>query len=537
MKQSQNVVLGFLGSVLDVGRGPDRWENWRPTISVCRQADLLVHRFELLYSIKQKTLAELIKKDIQTVSPETEVHLHNIEFIDPWDFEEVYAKLFDFARAYSFSDAANYLVHITTGTHVAQICLFLLTESKWIPGQLLQTSPERDRSAPGEIKIIDLDLARYDSIATRFRQQREDRVSFLKDGIETRNKSFNKLIDRIEKIAASTRDPILLTGPTGAGKSRLARRIFELKKARHQVSGVFVDVNCATLRGDTAMSTLFGHVKGAFTGAQTDRAGLLKTADQGVLFLDEIGELGADEQAMLLRAIEEKTFHPMGADKPVASDFQLIAGTNRDLQAGERFRDDLLARINLWTFALPGLRDRTEDIEPNLQYELDQYAQRSNQHITLTKEARSRFLEFACSPRAAWAGNFRDLAAAVTRMATLADNGRITAETVKEETDRLDRLWSAPSDIASPLAAYFDNDALAEIDVFDRAQLETVVAVCKTSRSLSDAGRKLFQASRTNKQSANDADRLRKYLQRFGLDWHRIAIGVSDAPRVRRAGS
>ena len=107
MKQRQNVVLGFLGSVLDVGRGPDRWESWRPTISVCRQADLLVHRFELLYSIKQKTLAELIKRDIQTVSPETEVHLHNIEFTDPWDFEEVYAKLFDFTRAYSFNDAAK----------------------------------------------------------------------------------------------------------------------------------------------------------------------------------------------------------------------------------------------------------------------------------------------------------------------------------------------------------------------------------------------------------------------------------------------
>ena len=97
--------------------------------------------------------------------------------------------------------------------------------------------------------------------------------------------------------------------------------------------------------------------------------------------------------------------------------------------------------------------------------------------------------------------------------------------TVKEEADRLNRLWSAPADAASPLADYFDNDALAEIDLFDRAQLESVVAVCKTSRSLSDAGRKLFQASRVNKQSANDADRLRKYLQRFGLDWHRVARG------------
>jgi transcriptional regulatory protein RtcR len=100
------------------------------------------------------------------------------------------------------------------------------------------------------------------------------------------------------------------------------------------------------------MSTLFGHVKGAFTGALRDRAGVLRVADKGVLFLDEIGELGIDEQAMLLRALEEKTFLPLGSDREAHSDFQLIAGTNQDLFADVRegrFREDLLARINLWT--------------------------------------------------------------------------------------------------------------------------------------------------------------------------------------------
>ena len=109
---------------------------------------------------------------------------------------------------------------------------------------------------------------------------------------------------------------------------------------------------CATLRGNTAMSTLFGHKKGSYTGATTDRPGLLRTADKGVLFLDEVGELGLDEQAMLLRAIEEKIFYPLGSDTPVKSRFQLICGTNRDLAkevAEGRFRADLLARINCWT--------------------------------------------------------------------------------------------------------------------------------------------------------------------------------------------
>jgi transcriptional regulatory protein RtcR len=423
MPQRSTVAIGLLGTTLDVGKLPDRWQNWRPSVAVCRQPDLIVKRFELLHESRDKALAALISRDVSTVSPETEMRLHPVDFGDPWDFEQVYEALFNFARAYPFdTDSEDYLIHITTGTHVAQICLFLLTESRWIPGRLMQCSPDRDRSGPGKIKLIDLDLSRYDRIASRFQQEQREGVSYLKGGIETRNPAFNRLIDRIEEVAIASRDPLLLMGPTGAGKSRLARRIYELKKARHSVKGEFVDVNCATLRGDGAMSALFGHTKGAFTGALKDRPGLLRTADGGVLFLDEIGELGSDEQAMLLGALEEKTFLPLGSDRESHSDFQLIAGTNRDLFAvvrEGRFREDLLARINLWTFSLPGLRARPEDIDPNLQFELDQYAQKTGNRVTFSKEARQRFLDFALSPGAVWKGNFRDLNAAVARMRPL----------------------------------------------------------------------------------------------------------------------
>src|SRR5271169_3129459 len=370
----KNVVIGLLGSHIDAGKSADRWQSWRPTVSICRQPDFVVHRLELLYIRNDTALARLVRDDIASVSPETIVNLRLIEFSDAWDFETVYETLFQFVRNYAFdTDKEQYLAHITTGTHVAQICLFLLAESRHLPGKLLQCSPERERNAPGSIKIIDLDLSKYDRIASRFQQEQKEGASFLKGGIETRNAAFNQLIDRIEQVAIATRDPLLLMGPTGAGKSRLARRIFELKKLRHAVTGDFIDVNCATLRGDGAMSTLFGHVKGAFTGALRDRPGVLRTADKGVLFLDEIGELDTDEQAMLLRALEEKTFLPFGSDREAHSDFQLIAGTNRDLLSAVRegrFREDLLCRINLWTFTLPGLRLRPEDIEPNLKFEL-----------------------------------------------------------------------------------------------------------------------------------------------------------------------
>ncbi len=512
-----HVVIGLLGTTLDKGRNPSRWDNWRPTVAVCRQPDLLVRRFDLLHAKGDVALARLIEADIGTVSPETSVRFHEVEFGDPWDFEQVYETLFRFAKGYAFDDSEDYLVHITTGTHVAQICLFLLTEARWLPGRLLQCSPERDRSGAGNYKIIDLDLSRYDSIASRFQQEQREGASFLKGGIETRNAAFNRLIDQIEQVAVATRDPLLLLGPTGAGKSRLARRIFELKKARHTVKGAFVDVNCATLRGDGAMSTLFGHVKGAFTGALNARAGLLRSADGGLLFLDEIGELGLDEQAMLLRALEEKTFLPLGSDLESKSDFQLIAGTNRDLFDAVRegrFREDLLARINVWTFALPGLRDRPEDIEPNLQFELDQFAQRTGNRVTFSKEARQRFMEFALAPSTPWNGNFRDLNSAVTRMATLSLGGRISVEVVEEEIARLGRGGKREE---RDFVSEFLPDS--RLDLFDRVQLNQVLDVCARSRSLSEAGRALFGESRAAKSSTNDADRLRKYLARFGLDW------------------
>ena len=527
-KYKPTVIIGILGTTLDTGKGTKRWERWRPTVSLCQHEDFVVDRLELIHNKRATALAEQVEKDILSVSPETTVVRHIVEMRDAWDFEEVYTTLHDFAKAYPFdTDREDYLVHITTGTHVAQICNFLLTETSYFPAKLIQTSPPQGKKeSPGRIQIIDLDLTKYDRLASRFEREYEDAVASLKDGIETRNKAFNLLIERIEHVAVRTTDPILLTGPTGAGKSRLANRIFELRKHRHLVTGQLVEVNCATIRGDSAMSTLFGHKKGAFTGAATDRPGLLRRADGGTLFLDEIGELGIDEQAMLLRAIEEKRFTPLGSDVEVSSDFQLIAGTNRDLIEHVRqgtFRDDLLARINLWTFELPALRDRPEDIEPNIEYELERLSQSRNQQARFSKEAHRRFLNFATSPDATWPGNFRDLNAALTRMSTLAPGGRITVDTVEEETNRLRTVWESPgqSNHTGLLSELLTQNQISGIDLFDQTQLAYVLEVCRNSNSLSDAGRKLFAASRAKRASTNDSDRVRKYLAKFGLDWDR----------------
>src|SRR5262249_48168290 len=154
----------------------------------------------------------VVRGDIAATSPETVMRTHHVEFKDPWDFEEVYGGLHDFARAYRFDvEREEYFVHVTTGTHVAQICLFLLTESRHLPARLIQTSPPPGRragSGPGTVTIIDLDLSQYDRLASRFRQEQREGLSFLKSGIDTRNRAFNHLVERIEQVAIASKAPV-----------------------------------------------------------------------------------------------------------------------------------------------------------------------------------------------------------------------------------------------------------------------------------------------------------------------------------------
>lgn len=529
MDKPPTVVLGFFGSVLDAGGGRKRWQRWRPTVSLFQQEDLLVDRLVLLVDPRFDDAARAMIRDAERLSPESTFEIVPFPLVDPWDFEEVYGALLDLARSRTFDDV-DLMVHITTGSHVAQICLFLLTESRFLPGRLLQTSP------PGKgtpYTVIDLDLARYDALLDRMDRVAEEGSTFLKQGIATRSAPFNDLIARLETVSVRSRAPLLLTGPTGAGKTALARRIYELRRRRGLLRGAMVEVNCATLRGDQAMAALFGHVRGAFTGAVSDREGLLRRADQGLVFLDEIAELGQDEQAMLLRAIEENRFLPVGADQEVESRFQLIAGTHADLAARVaegRFREDLLARLDLWHFALPGLAGRREDIGPNLDFELERFANDEGRRVRLNADARRRFLRFAESDDATWSRNFRDLHGAVVRMATLCEGGRIRVDDVDAEIARLQRSWrsSRPPD---PVAHHLGD---VQLDRFDRVQLNEVLRVCEAAPSLSAAGRTLFAVSRVEKRSSNDADRLRKYLARHGLSFDGIQARRRSPSRPAR---
>lgn len=545
--QRRRVVIGFLGPALDAGKADKRWMRWRPSVSLADFSDLRFDRIELLIEKQFLDLAQIVSEDISSLSSMTQVRTHELGIKDPWDFEEVYALLYDFAQTYPFNpESEDYFLHITTGSHVMQICLFLLCETKVFPARLLQSMPVDNKAHRGDYQIIDLDLSRYDAIATRFAARSQTSSEYLKQGIKTRSRLYNDVISEIELVASVTREPLLLTGPTGVGKTTLAKRIFKLKEARQLIKpgAPFIEVNCATITGEMAMSTLFGHVKGAFTGAVYDRAGLLEMANGGVLFLDEVGELGLDEQAMLLRAVEEKIFRPLGAKAEKKSDFQLLCGTNRDLADRVRrgqFREDLLARINLWEFKLPSLRERLEDMAPNLEFELAQFEKRSGRKIRFSGDARTHFLDFASDPSALWASNFREFSAAVTRMATLAlESGLISNQIVDREIAKLRSRWarsvldtdsSRPSSetLGVELEQLLGAERLSQLCQFDRTVLEHVLSVCRECRTLAEAGRRLFGADGAN----NPTDRIRKLLLRYELNPSSILAAKSSHPSKR----
>ena len=339
MIRRQLVVIGLLGSTLDRGRGADRWNTLAADGRPLPPRRPLVDRFELLHgSREQRARRGRRPPTSRTVSPETDGAPARRRLRRPVGLRTGLRALHEFADRLSVRSGARGLSRPRDDRHARRADLPVPADRDAATSRRACCRRRRRsgtrRPKPGSLTIIDLDLSKYDRLAARFQQQQREDLSFLKAGIETRSRRLQRAHradragrDRLARAAAAD------SGPTGAGKSKLARRIYELKKARQRVTGPFVEVNCATLRGDAAMSTLFGHVRGSFTGAVRDRPGLLRAADGGVLFLDEIGELGPDEQAALLRAIEEKQFLPLGADREVRSDFQLIAGTNADLPA------------------------------------------------------------------------------------------------------------------------------------------------------------------------------------------------------------
>jgi DNA-binding NtrC family response regulator len=241
-------------------------------------------------------------------------------------------------------------------------------------------------------------------------------------GIVGRSRLMQDVI-RTTGLVAQTKSTVLITGETGTGKELVARAIHARSAERDRP---LIKVNCAAIPETLLESELFGHVKGAFTGAAANKKGRFALADGGTLFLDEIGTMSTALQAKLLRVLQEREFEPLGSEKSQRVDVRVIAATNRDLRqmvSEGKFQEDLYYRLNVIPISLPPLRERREDIPVLVEYFVDKHAQRAGKRVEGFEDgvlARLQAYE--------WPGNVRELENAIERAVVLAPTGRLTLQ-------------------------------------------------------------------------------------------------------------
>jgi len=257
------------------------------------------------------------------------------------------------------------------------------------------------------------------------RENRQLRQRLGKHEIVWKGEAMRRVMAQLERVAASE-SRVCILGETGTGKELVARTIHE-RSARS--SGPFVTLNCAAVPAELIESELFGHEKGSFTGAAGRHVGKFEQADQGTIFLDEIGDMPLNMQAKLLRVLEEGEVERIGGDKPISVNVRVVVATHRDLEARvreETFRQDLFHRIYVFPLTLPPLRERREDIPPLVEHFASQVCAQNNwKAVPFTPEAMQDLQAYA------WPGNVRELRNMVERLMLLATDGQVDATTVE----------------------------------------------------------------------------------------------------------
>lgn len=281
---------------------------------------------------------------------------------------------------------------------------------------------------------------------------------------------------RLARTVAATNTTVLLLGESGTGKEVIARAIHQWSP---RLEHPFVAVNCVTLTPELLASELFGHERGAFTGATAQKKGKFELADGGTLFLDEIGDLALDLQTKLLRVLQDKEFQRVGGVKDLRVDVRILAATNRDLhQAMQRgaFREDLYYRLNVVAITLPRLRHRGPDIPALVRHFLSHYCREVNRpQLGITQEA----LDLLCTYH--WPGNVRELQNTIERAVVLSQGPKITVADFPTEIRQTGRL---PTDTSSPLQSIDASLPLAEaITTFKRAKVLQALEMARGNQS------------------------------------------------------
>jgi DNA-binding NtrC family response regulator len=266
-----------------------------------------------------------------------------------------------------------------------------------------------------------------------------NQLKHIDDDIVGQSEPIERLKKMILKVAGSN-STVLIRGESGVGKELVARAIH---KASPRAGEVFQAVNCAAFNENLLESELFGHEKGAFTGAHTQKKGQFEVADRGTLFLDEIGDLSIAMQAKILRALQEREVMRVGGTRPIKVDARVIAATNRALEAmvkEGRFREDLYYRLNIIPITIPPLRNRRDDISILVDYFVSKHSKETNRRIRgMTASARNLIMNYA------WPGNVRQLESAIERAILLCEGDEIDVEDLPIEI----RQQDSPAAIAN----------------------------------------------------------------------------------------
>ncbi|MFN0121649.1 MAG: sigma-54-dependent transcriptional regulator [Blastocatellia bacterium] len=279
------------------------------------------------------------------------------------------------------------------------------------------------------VKTVEAGIARRRGEEERRVLRRTLRTSADRTRIVGTSPAMREVFDLVEQVAPA-RTTVLITGESGTGKEVIARTIhFSSPRAE---SGQFIAVNCSNIPSDLLESELFGHTRGAFTGAVAAKKGLFEIADNGTLFLDEIGTIPPETQARLLRVIQEREFTPLGDTQPRRVDVRIIAATNSDLRKAVEtgdFREDLFYRLNVINIHLPPLRERREDILPLAQHFIRRFSDENGRKISdqLAPEV-LRILESY-----SWPGNVRELETALERSVIISRVDTITMDCLRDE--------------------------------------------------------------------------------------------------------
>lgn len=376
------------------------------------------------------------------------IHLRHETLDDPTDFHEIVAaveRAIEFTHA-EFGEGADLTIHISPGTPSMQAAWILLAKTRF-PAELIQSSVQRGvRSV-----TFPFDLAA--EYVPRVLRRTDEKLELLTAGLPPEAPEFAQIIGRspaIGRAIARARrvaphdTTVLIEGESGTGKELFARAIHA---ASRRFEKPFEDVNCGALPEGLVESLLFGHEKGAFSGATKRHIGHFEAADGGTLFLDEIGELPLGAQTKILRALQERAIRRVGGTEPVQLDVRIIAATNRNLRAevaAGRFREDLYYRLATGVLRLPPLRERQGDLTPLLDHFLADANQKfadqpAFEQKTLSPQARNLLL------RHEWSGNVRELQATMDRLVLWTPGTKVGAEDVREQL--LQPIQGKPTDL------------------------------------------------------------------------------------------